>query len=458
MDASLVNRIRYISTNSRQAGAGAPATVGFRDALFLGLAPDGGLFMPDALPSFDAAALAAFRGLSYADIAFEVLRPFTAGTLPEAELRRICAEAYDFDVPLEEVVPGTYVMRLDRGPTASFKDFAARWMARVMQALRPAGGRLTVLVATSGDTGGAVGHAFRGLEGVRVRLLYPAREVTPVQKHQMDALGQNVRTVSVDGTFDQCQALVKQAFLDPALAGLHLASANSINIGRILPQAVYYFYAWSRVARGGEAVTFSVPSGNFGNSFGGELARRMGLPVERLIVAVNENDEFPRFLGSGDYRPVVPSRACLSNAMNVGNPSNLARYFAAYGGWITREGAVQAAPDLDAMRRRLCSVSVSDAETRACMRDVYCRLGVLLEPHGAVGWVALGKCAADRRGPAVCLETAHPAKFPEIVEEVLGLRPPVPPSLQLSETAPGGADEMPADYAVLKEYLYRHED
>ena len=445
--------ILYHSTNRGLPGSAAEA-VSFREALVRGLAPDGGLYMPDVLPRLDLPTLAALRDAPYARIAFEVLRPFTAGTLPEDALRRLCDDAYDFEVPVEPLEPGAWILRLDRGPTASFKDFAARWMARMMQALREPGTERTILVATSGDTGSAVGEAYRGLKGFQVVLLYPEHEVSGVQRRQLDRIGLNVRALAVAGTFDDCQALVKRAFLDPALAGLGLSSANSINIGRILPQSVYYVYAWLRTAPAGEAATFSVPSGNFGNSFGCELARRMGLPVERLILAVNANDEFPRFLAEGEYRPVSPSRACLSNAMNVGNPSNLARYFDLYGGTVTREGAVRQSPDVGAMRRALESVSVGDAETVACIRDTWRDRRILLEPHGAVGVAALRRLGAGA-GPAVCLETAHPAKFPEVIEQELGFAPEPPPSFRrLTDRVPA-VGRLAADYEALRETLTR---
>lgn len=444
--------IRYHSTN--RANGGRPGdTVPFREALFQGLAPDGGLYLPDRLPLLTRAELDALRDRPYAEVAFRVLRPFVEGDLADDAFLALCRDAYDFEVPLEPFDEGVWILRLDRGPTASFKDFAARWMARVMRALRPAGRPITVLVATSGDTGSAVGEAYRGLDGVRVVILYPEREVSPVQKRQLDSIGANVASLSVAGTFDECQHLVKQAFLDPAHAALNLTSANSINIGRILPQSVYYVYAWLRASHGFHPVTFSIPSGNFGNSFGGELARRMGVPLGRLIVAVNENDEFPRFLESGAYAPVCPSRACLSNAMNVGNPSNLARYFDLYGGTLTRDGVVRRMPDVADMRRRLASVSVSDAETVDTIRRAWNDRRVLLEPHGAVGVAALTRCAGPGERPAVCIETAHPAKFPEIVERELGFAPEPSEALRRLDARRGEAQAMAASYEALSDYL-----
>lgn len=446
--------IRYISTQRSRSSGRAREPVSFREALQCGLAPDGGLYLPETLPKLEEAGLEALRDASYARVAFTLLKPFVEGAIAEDDFLRLCEEAYDFETPMEPVEKGVWILRLDRGPTASFKDYAARWMARMMRALLPPGTVQTLLVATSGDTGSAVGEAFRGIHGFQVVLLYPEREVSPVQKLQLDHIGCNVRALSVAGTFDDCQALVKRAFLDPDLAGLNLTSANSINIGRILPQCVYYVYAWLRVSRRNGPVTFVVPSGNFGNSFGCELARRMGLPVTRLILAVNANEEFPLFLESGKYQPLRPSRACLSNAMNVGNPSNLARFFDVYGGWVTPEGVVRKDPDLTAMRRTLASVSISDEETVACIRDTWLRNRVLLDPHGAVG-VAAWRKSGQGELPAVCLETAHPAKFPEVIQQTLGFTPNPPAALCLANDRPAAVENLPARYEALRETLIR---
>ena len=276
--------------------------------------------------------------------AFLVAHSFLKEEIAEDVLKRIVADAYDFTVPLEQVYDRKYLMRLDQGPTASFKDFAARLMARLMSHFRDRGKRLNVLVATSGDTGSAVGEAFKGVEGIDVTILYPQGEVSGIQKKQLDTIGDNVRTLSMAGKFDDCQNLVKQAFSDPDLNGFQLTSANSINFGRILPQIVYYIHAYAQLSRKWEPIIFSVPSGNFGDALGCEYARRMGLPVEKLVMPTNANDEFPNFMETGRYKKVSPSRACLSNAMNVGHPSNLARFFELYGGTVDRTGAVPQLP------------------------------------------------------------------------------------------------------------------
>lgn len=445
--------IRYHSTNR------ASPPVDLREALLRGQAPDRGLYLPERFPVVDHQVRRHFTSLPYAAIAAEVLAPYTEGLLTRDELDTLCRQAYDFPVPLEPVqgMSRVWILRLDRGPTASFKDFAARWMARVLARLVAQDGRpLTILTATSGDTGSAVASAFHRVPGIRVVVLFPRHEVSNRQRRQMTTLGDNIRCVALEGKFDDCQALVKQAFADPALAGLNLSSANSINIGRLLPQTVYYFYAASRVADPDEPVDVVVPSGNFGNMMGAVIARRMGLPVRRLIVPVNANDEFPRYLATGRYEKVVPSRACLSNAMNVGHPSNLARLVAVYGGWMDESGRIREQPDLDAMRRDLFSVSVSDEETRTAIREAWERHQLLLEPHGAVAWRGYQHYLHTTQppaAPAVLLETAHPAKFPEEIERLLGFQPEEPDSLKALDHLPEFYDSLEPRYDLFRDYL-----
>jgi len=453
--------IRYYSTNRRLEGVAGltpfKGQVSFREALIQGQAPDEGLFMPDPIPALAVADILARKGKPYVETASLVAEAFLKDELPREAIRQVVDDSYNFDVPLERVHDRVYIMRLDRGPTASFKDFAARMMARLMSRLRDPGRRLNVLVATSGDTGSAVGEAFKGVEGIGVYILYPRGEVSGMQKKQLDTIGGNVLALSVDGKFDDCQNLVKQAFVDPGLAHLNLTSANSINFGRILPQSIYYVYAYAQLAAPGEEIVFSVPSGNFGNALGCEYARRMGLPVRMLVMPTNENDEFPSYLRTGVYRKVSPSRACLSNAMNVGHPSNLARFFELYGGTVDRTGVVHAYPDLAEMRRRIFSVSVSDEETKKTIRRVWERHRVLLEPHGAVGWRGLEHyleaCCGPIAEPCVCLETAHPAKFPDEIIALLGITPEVPQSMRDLEKRTGEPVELPADYGRLRAFL-----
>jgi len=453
--------IRYYSTNrildTGKTAAPPAGTVSFREALLMGQAPDEGLFMPERIPEISPGDITALRNRPYTEAAMLVAGAFLRGEIPETALRSIVGSAYPFAVPLEKVADRNYVLRLDQGPTASFKDFAARLMARLMGHFKGAGNRLNVLVATSGDTGSAVGDAFRGVEGIRVFILYPRDEVSGRQQKQLDTIGANVQAISLDGKFDDCQNLVKQAFADPALAGLNLTSANSINFGRILPQIVYYVYAYGQLAERGEGIVFSVPSGNFGNALGCEYARRMGLPVKKLVMPTNENDEFPKYLETGRYEKVSPSRACLSNAMNVGHPSNLARFFELYGGTVDRSGTVYRYPDRSRMRENIFSVSVSDRETLETIRRVYDRYGVILEPHGAVGWRGLEiylRQAGDA-GLCVSLETAHPAKFPEEIRKTIGIDPELPESMKGLDRKTGEADPMSNDYSQFRNYLLR---
>jgi threonine synthase len=449
--------ILYASTNGRCA------PVRFRDALLEGIAPDGGLFMPQRIPRLSPGDVDALSGLPYADVAYAVMRPFLATELPEPELRRIVADAYDFPVPLERVHDRTHVMRLDQGPTASFKDFAARMMGRLIHHfLREERRRLTILTATSGDTGSAIANAFHGLDAVSIVVLFPREEVTDRQRRQMTTLGGNVTVVAVDGKFDDCQALVKRAFTDPALADLPLSSANSINIGRLVPQIVYYVYAWAQLRRRGDrGMVVSVPSGNFGDMMGGCFARAMGLPIDTFVIATNENDEFPVYLSTGEYRKVEPSRNCISSAMNVGHPSNLARLVALYGGEMDETGAIHRQADLAAMRRDLHGVSISDAETKNAIRSAHELHGILLEPHGAVGWAGLERfrrATPDRDWSeqlAVSIETAHPAKFPEQIRSILSSDPPLPPSLQGLDERSEHVTCMDNDYAAFTEFLLR---
>ncbi len=406
--------------------------VSFKEALLKGQAPDYGLYMPTSIPKFSSGEIDSFKDKEYYEIAYEIAKKF----VNVDGLKELCKDVYDFDVPLEKISDELYIMRLDRGPTASFKDFAARLMARLMHYFaKKEGKKLTVLVATSGDTGGAVAAAFHGLEDVNVIVLFPEKEITGRQRKQMTTLGGNVKAIAVRGKFDDCQALVKRAFNDKELRSLNLTSANSINFGRIMPQIVYYVYAYSRLAKG--EIIFSVPSGNFGDLMGGIFAREMGLPVSRFIVAVNENDEVPNFLETGEYKPVVPSLECSSNAMNVGHPSNLARLIDLYGGWLTDErdssgkvikkGVLKEKPDMARLNEDFVSFSVSDKEVDSTIKDAYEKYNVILEPHGAVGFAAVNK--AKLNGLIVSLETADPAKFPEKIKELLNIESEVPLSL-----------------------------
>jgi threonine synthase len=446
-----MSALLFHSTN-RQSPA-----VNLREALLRGQAPDRGLYFPEKFPQLSPAEITAFAKLPYHEVAFRVLSKFTADIIPEADLAEMCRSAYNFSIPLEVIYDRVFLMRLDQGPTASFKDFAAQMMARLFgRFLREDGRQVTILTATSGDTGSAVAHAFHNIPGVRVIVLFPMDEVSVSQRKLMTTLRDNVRTVAIDGKFDDCQAMVKQAFADPALAHIPLSSANSINIGRLLPQSVYYFYAAARLAEPGEPIVFSIPSGNFGDMMGSVVARQMGLPVRKIIASVNDNDAFPRFLKTGVYQKISPSRNSVSNAMNVGHPSNLARLVAVYGGQMDETGKIHHLPDLAAMRHDLFSTSVSDVRTVAGVRDFWSRFKLLLEPHGAVAWQGFLDWNAIEPlgdGPAVIVETANPAKFPEEVEKVVGWPPDVPENMLAALKLPEDFDRMNADYDKFREYL-----
>lgn len=443
--------LQFYSTN------GQAERVDLRDAMMNGQAPDRGLYMPERFPRLSEAERMGFQGKPYAEIAFDILRHYTEGVLEEGVLHSLCEDAYNYPVPLDHVSDRVYVMRLDRGPTASFKDFAARMMARLMGCFcREQGRELVILTATSGDTGSAVASAFHNVPGIRVLVLFPINEVSERQRKQMTTLGGNVRTIAFDGKFDDCQAFVKQAFADHDLRRIPLSSANSINIGRLLPQSVYYCYAHSRICATDERMLVTVPSGNFGNMMGCVIAREMGLPLKRICVPVNANDEFPIYLGSEEYKKVEPSREALSNAMNVGHPSNLPRLVAVYGGQMDHTGAIHKKPDYEAMRRDLFSVSVSDEETRLTIRTAWENHRLLLEPHGAVGWRGFMEALDEEplhHGPAVVVETAHPAKFPGEIEQLLGFSPDLPHSLEGLDGKKEEFDRMPVNYEAFKEYL-----
>lgn len=450
--------IKYISTNLN-----APP-VTFREALLRGLAPDGGLYIPSSVPGLTSEELDSFMGLQYAELASKIIGKFTGDEISPAELESICSAVYSFSLPVEHIEGSSYILRLDQGPTASFKDFAALLMGRLMQHFLSRENRnIIILTATSGDTGSAVANAFAGLGNIRVIILYPAGEVSDMQRKQMTTFDGNIRVIEINGKFDDCQQLVKNAFMDKSLSGFNLSSANSINIGRLLPQSVYYFKAWSELAKGiADEIIFSVPCGNFGNVAGGLIAAKMGLPVRRFVIATNENNEVPEFLSSGTYEPVVPSKYCISSAMNVGHPSNLARIVSMYGGIMNERGSITKEPDLNLMRRDLYAISVSDEVTRATMKQFYHDYGKLLEPHGAVAWHGLAEYLKtienpESKGiPGVCLETAHPAKFRDEIRSLLNVDPIVPDSLTAIEFKKEEYISLENNYPLLKDFIIKN--
>jgi threonine synthase len=450
--------IKYYSTNLRSP------EVTFGEALIKGLAPDGGLYLPSWLPVLSPREIRSFPCKSYHEIAFSILNKLIGNEIDKEELSKICTDSYNFEVPLELVHDRKYIMRLDQGPTASFKDFAARMMSRLMQYyLSVKNQHLTILTATSGDTGSAVANAFYGLKNINAIILFPEGEVTPMQRRQMTTLRKNINVIAIDGKFDDCQRLVKQAFLDPGLTGTSLTSANSINIGRLLPQSVYYFYAWSKLTSGpDEKAIFSVPSGNFGNLMGGLIAKKMGLPVRQFIISTNENDEVPEFLRTGNYKSIDPSRNCISSAMNVGHPSNLSRIVAFYDGVMDEAGNILKLPDLIKMREDLFAISVTDEETRNTIEEAYRKYNLLLEPHGAIAWRGIREYSNLNRDSItgkplfISLETAHPAKFSDEIREVLKFEPSLPVSLESLENKPEHIYHMENSYGALRDFILKN--
>jgi threonine synthase len=402
--------MNWISTRGR-----APAAT-FRDALFEGLAPDGGLYLPERIEPLSQATLDALRGASLPTVGATIAVHLIENEIPRTAIEQIVAQALDFPIPLVPVGPGTLALELFHGPTFAFKDVGARSMARLMAYFVERGDHFTVLVATSGDTGSAVAQAFAGLAGTRVVVLFPEGQVSAVQEAQFATIGGNVRAVAVQGTFDDCQAMVKEAFADTDLRRrVRLTSANSINVGRLVPQIFYY--AWASL----EAVTgfsrsasrraiFSVPSGNFGNLTGGLIAKRLGLPIEHFIAATNVNDVVPEYLASGVYAP-RPSVRTIANAMDVGAPSNFERMRALYGDNVER------------LRNDIRGAAFDDMSVRRAIGDVAGRYGRVLDPHSAIAWLGL------QGQPGIFLATAHPAKFREVVEPVIGRRIDLPAAL-----------------------------
>ena len=448
-------RILYYSTN-RKAGKAT-----FKEALLKGLAPDGGLFMPDPIPKISIEELMSYADKPYYEIAYEIGRKFLIPEIPDKDLYSITKDAYNFNIPLEKVYESKYIMHLDQGPTASFKDFAARLMGRLMQYFVMKENRsLLILTATSGDTGSAIANAFYELENIKVVVLFPEKEVTDRQRKQMTTLHKNIQIIALKGKFDDCQAIVKRAFADEELAGMNLSSANSINIGRLLPQSMYYIYTFAKLCNGyDDQIIFSVPSGNFGNLMGGLIAMKMALPVKRFVVSTNENDEVPVYWKTGKYKIIVPSVNCISSAMNVGHPSNMARVVSLYEGIMDDKGIIHRQPHLDRMRKDMFAVSINDNRTKQIIKEVYDKYKVLLEPHGAVGWAGLMedfKTNTNDASPeqtSVCIETAHPAKFPEEIKEILNIDPQLPAVLKGLEDKEEQYDVLENDYNLFKKYL-----
>lgn len=418
--------------------------VDLKEAIFKGLPDDKGLFMPVTIPHLPSHFISALPGLSFQEIAFRVAECLLQNAIPSSDLRHIVERAVDFPAPVVSLDDYTYVLELFHGPSLAFKDFGARFMAELMAYFnREEEKELIILVATSGDTGGAVAAGFYQTPGIKVVILYPSGKVSPLQEKQLTTIGENIEAIEVEGTFDDCQALVKQAFLDPEInRRLRLSSANSINISRLIPQTFYYFEAYKQVIGFGLPVIVSVPSGNFGNLTAGLIAQRMGLPIRHFIAATNANDIVPEYLQSGKYHPKLSIRT-LSNAMDVGNPSNFARLLDLYGStW-------------NIMREQISGFASSDEVTAAAILEVYHHYGYMLDPHGAVAYLAWRAWQKKHPEPAlgIVLETAHPAKFLEDMENILEETVPIPARLAVLANRKKEAETMPANFEAFKNRL-----
>lgn len=394
--------------------------VSFKEAVIRGIAPDKGLYFPESITPLPRSFFENIEDLTDQEIAFRAIQQFVGGEIPDVRLSKILDAVLDFGFPVIELEENVATLELFHGPTMAFKDVGARFMANCLGFFsEDQENRVTVLVATSGDTGGAVANGFLGVKGVDVVILYPSGKVSDIQERQLTTLGQNITALEVQGTFDDCQNMVKTAFLDQdLLRHMQLTSANSINIARWLPQAFYFLFAYQQAKSQGKEIVFSVPSGNFGNICAGLVARRLGMPVKHFIAATNVNDTVPRFMHTRQYDP-KPSTATISNAMDVGDPSNFIRIRHLFKN------------DFEALSNAFSSFTFSDAETKEAMRAIYKRSEYIADPHGAVGYLGLKKYQEqypDAYG--IFLETAHPVKFLDVVEETIPQKIEIPAQIQ----------------------------
>ena len=454
--------MKYYSTNHSVE----PATL--REAVVKGLAADRGLFMPEVIKHLPQSFFDEIQNLSFQEIAYRVADAFFGEDVEAEALKRIVYDTLSFDVPLVHVKDNIYALELFHGPTLAFKDVGARFMARLLQyfILSPTpnpsreGGSVNVLVATSGDTGSAVANGFLGVEGIHVYVLYPKGKVSPIQECQFTTLGKNITAIEVDGVFDDCQALVKSAFMDEELnRHMQLTSANSINVARFLPQAFYYFYAYAQIVNSKSSnskIVCCVPSGNFGNICSALFGHAMGLPIKRFIAANNANDVFYNYLGTGHYDP-KPSVQTIANAMDVGDPSNFARIRDLYARSVVGN-VIADIPNADpqavhaSISALISGATYTDAQIAETMRQCYAETGYVLDPHGACGYRALTEqLQPDEIG--FFLETAHPAKFKDTVDGILGIDIPIPAKLQAFMQGTKQSIPMSKDFADFKAYL-----
>ena len=405
--------MNYYSLNNKDI------KVSFQEAVIQGLAPDRGLYFPETIAKLPKSFFDTIETLSNEEIAFEAIKQFVGNEIPEIVLKQIIAETLCFNFPCELVEDNIYSLELYHGPTMAFKDVGARFMSRCLAYFnKDKNQKNTVLVATSGDTGGAVASGFLGVKGVQVVILYPSGKVSDIQERQLTTLGQNITALEVDGVFDDCQDMVKKAFLDETLAHKNLTSANSINIARWLPQMFYFFFAYKQLKNHNKPLIVSCPSGNFGNICAGILTKKLGLPIAHFVAATNANDTIPQFLQTGKYVP-KPSIATISNAMDVGNPSNFVRIQEMYH------------DDILEFKKDFSSYAFSDDQTKDALQNIYTRTGYIVEPHGAVGYLGLKKeIEKQSNSVGVFLETAHPIKFLDVVEPILNFQISIPSQIE----------------------------
>ena len=432
--------MKYYSTNKKASDAT------LEEAVVRGLAGDKGLYMPRSIKTLPQSFYDEIENLLFQEIAYRVADAFFGEDIPADTLKHIVYDTLNFDTPVVKVKDNIYSLELFHGPTLAFKDVGGRFMARLLgYFIRKEGKKqVNVLVATSGDTGSAVANGFLGVEGIHVYVLYPKGKVSEIQEKQFTTLGQNITAIEVDGTFDDCQALLKNAFMDKELnEHMQLTSANSINVARFLPQAFYYFYAYAQMKKLGKAdkLVICVPSGNFGNITAGLFGKRMGLPVERFIAANNRNDIFYQYLKTGEYKP-RPSVATIANAMDVGDPSNFARILDLYEG------------SHDAIASEISGETYTDEQIRETVQKTYEETGYLLDPHGACGYRALAENLKPGEN-GVFLETAHPAKFLQTVEDIIGTEVKIPEKLQAFMRGTKQSVPMSKDFASFKAYLLK---
>lgn len=416
--------------------------VSFKDAVIKGIAPDKGLYFPESITPLPASFFENIESLSNTEIAFEAIKQFVSSEIPEDRLKGILDTVLDFDFPVVELNEDTATLELFHGPTMAFKDVGARFMANCLGYFSEGeDNEVTVLVATSGDTGGAVANGFLGVKGVKVVILYPSGKVSDIQERQLTTLGQNISALEVDGTFDDCQAMVKNAFLDSELLDkMQLTSANSINVARWLPQLFYFLFAYKEAKSKGKEIVFSVPSGNFGNICAGLMAQRLGMPVKQFVAATNVNDTVPEFMRTQEYSP-KPSTATISNAMDVGDPSNFIRIRHLF------------KDNFQDLAKNLSSYSFTDEETKKAMVAIYKDSEYTADPHGAVGYLGLKKYQKEIPNTyGIFLETAHPVKFLDIVEETMDVKIPIPSQI-LKVMDKEKVSHKIGTYEELKSYL-----